>query len=207
MQIEDEHAQLLSEIKSEWNKAEEDIKLAEQVCLKVVTPAVKELRYAGRRIVDALHYIKLGTDKDKILEFLVDAKFDCLRARHDAIDVATAKMAIDLEIMVKKLGYEAILLAYPNFSTLRKELNRVRSLIAKSRGQREHRENVYSGIETTDMEGIIKLYNEMNAAEPIMQAFVSKSRKHTLANNIFGGGGFLVGIASLAFSVWVYMSK
>jgi len=202
MQIADDNAQLLSDIKVEWNKAEQDIKLAEQVCLKVVTPAVKELRYAGRRIVDALHHIKLGDDLPKAKEYLIDAKFDCMRARHDAIDVATAKMAIDIEIMVEELGYEAILLAYPPFPELRKELNRVRGLIAKSRGQRENRENVYSGIETTVLEKIINLFNEMNAAEPMMRAFVSASRRASLRNLVMGVAGLIVGVIGLAFALW-----
>lgn len=52
----------MDSIHDEWNKSEEAIKAAEQVNGRVILPAVKELRYAGRRIVEALHLIGAGDD-------------------------------------------------------------------------------------------------------------------------------------------------
>ncbi|MBK8209654.1 MAG: hypothetical protein IPK78_06420 [Rhodospirillales bacterium] len=122
----------ISAILSQWDKAEEDIKLAEQVCNKVVWPSIKELRYAGRRVVDALHAIYSGLSDESINNFLQDAEFDCHRARHDAIDAATATIAIHLEAAADRIGYDAILSGFPQFPTLRKKLRIVRDKIKQS---------------------------------------------------------------------------
>jgi hypothetical protein len=74
----EEYKSVLTEIHDEWKKAEFCIKQAEQVNYAVVFPAIKELRYAGRRIVDALYLIASDGNQKKISEFLLDAKFDCL---------------------------------------------------------------------------------------------------------------------------------
>src|SRR5229473_6540765 len=96
----DTYKELLSTIREEWDKSEEYIKQAEQVNNAVVFPSIKELRYAGRRIVEGLYLIVSHGDRSKIEDLLRDAKFGCHRARHDAIDAATAKIAVDLDIAV-----------------------------------------------------------------------------------------------------------
>jgi hypothetical protein len=115
MQLSDEQAALLNSIAEEWNQAEEDVKVAEQICNEIVVPAIKEMRYAGRRIVDAIAKMHAGERAEEIEALLREARFDCHRARHDAIDAGTSKIAIDLEIMVKKLGPEVILPVCPGF--------------------------------------------------------------------------------------------
>lgn len=110
------HKEILADIASKWDQAEEAIKLAEQVTHSVTYPAIAELRYAGRRIVDVLNEIANSNEEARIAELLHDAKFDCLRARHDATDAAASKIALDLEIMRKKLGYNAILKTCPDFA-------------------------------------------------------------------------------------------
>jgi hypothetical protein len=57
----------LGSILTEWNQAERDIKIAEQVSMRVVEPSIKELRYAGRRVTEALRLILSdGADADII---------------------------------------------------------------------------------------------------------------------------------------------
>jgi len=85
---------LLRAIQDEWNRAETDIKTAETVVNNIVIPSVKELRYAGRRIIDAIMEMTANPsayDPARVRALLDDAHFDCHRARHDAIDAATAK--------------------------------------------------------------------------------------------------------------------
>jgi uncharacterized protein YdcH (DUF465 family) len=106
---------ILTSILAEWNQAEGDIKQAEQVSQRVSEPSIKELRYAGRRVTEAIHKILSGGDPDDIRKLLHDADFDCHRARHDAVDAATSKIATDLKAMTDKLGYHAVLKAYQVF--------------------------------------------------------------------------------------------
>jgi hypothetical protein len=99
----------VSAVRDEWNNAEAAIKLAEQVNGEIVNPSVYELRYAGRRIVEALAHPDIEQGK----KLLGDAHFDCCRARHDAVDAATSKISADLDLAVKHLGADTVLKSFP----------------------------------------------------------------------------------------------
>lgn len=185
------YGELIAEICEHWDIAEEDIKLAEQVSHKVVFPAVKELRYAGRRIIEALNKARTGKPKDEINSLLQDAQFNCLRARHDAIDAATAKIAIDLEIATDKIGYDAILSAMPSFAELHGLLNKIREKVRESRKDRENRERIYELIENTDFKALVKKYRSFQEAEPIMKKIAAKRRQRMVINYIFGASGVI----------------
>ena len=58
----------IASICAEWDRAEKYIKLAEQIGGKVVFPAVAELRYAGRRIIEALHHIAAKSPDHNMVE-------------------------------------------------------------------------------------------------------------------------------------------
>lgn len=173
-------AEILSAIRREWNKAEADVKLAEQVCHNIVIPAIKELRYAGRRLVDLLDEMSSGGDKSKMDDYLSDALFNCYRARHDAIDAATAKIAIDIDIMTRKLKYSAILPIFPKFPELRKLLRETRAKIVSSRNKREDREAIYSAIEADTFPGLVKMVEELQESEPMMREMAKQERQKTV---------------------------
>jgi hypothetical protein len=171
--------------------------------INIVIPSVKELRYGGRRLADALSRIASGAAPDDIRALLEEACFDCHRARHDAIDAATSKIAADLEIMVEKLEYEAILLAYPSFSALFRELIKVRDKITQTRGKRENREAIYSVIEATDFPALVASFNDMRGTEEIMKSLARKNRRNEFFGKwglIVGGACFALGIAALVVS-------
>lgn len=86
-----------------WDKAEHAIKLAEQVNGQVVNPAIYELRYAGRRLIEA-DQLEAKGDLEEAAKRLGDAQMDCMRARHDAVDAATSKITVHLELAIDKLG-------------------------------------------------------------------------------------------------------
>lgn len=193
----EEHKEQIARIRAEWDKAEEDIKIAEQVCNKVVWPSVKELRYAGRRVIDALHAINNGLPAEEVNKLLQDAEFDCHRSRHDAIDAATATIAIRLEIAHAKLGYDAILKVFPQFPQLRAKLNSVMQRIRESRGDRSSRERIYSAIEAERLNDIVLLYNSFTESEDIMKDLAKRQRREKLLSLCVGIVGALVGIVSL----------
>jgi len=83
----------ISQLIEQWDIAERRIKKAEFVTAnQVVSSAIFDLRYAGRKLIDA-HKL-LSTDKwkddpeekSRILAFLADATEDCVKSKHDAID-------------------------------------------------------------------------------------------------------------------------
>jgi hypothetical protein len=198
----DDFEQLLNSVLIEWNRAEEDIKIAEQVANKVVNPSIKELRYAGRRIVEALIKFQKSAPNHEISALLNDALFDCYRARHDAIDAGTSKIAIDLDIMTSKLGYEVILPVHPAFPKLFQDLQKIREKIIESRRDRENRENIYSVLEVSDFPALVKAFNELKGNEHMMIAMAKRRRRSELIG-IVGGIAAVLAIF-VAFLLWYF---
>lgn len=175
----------------EWNHAEKAIKLAEQVNGEIINPAIYELRYGGRRVVEAL--VQKASDPDKALKLIDDAIFDCCRARHDAIDAATSKIAADLKIAVEKLGAHTILANFSGFSEFFGELSTAREKIANSREDRENRDGIYASIQETDLPKLVKRYSEFQASEPLM---IEAARKQKRERDI----GYAIGVTGVVLA-------
>ena len=197
-----EYKSELERIKHQWDLAESDIKLAEQVCNNVVVPAIKELRYAGRRLADALSAIAGNSSLGNVQQLLTDAEYDCHRARHDAIDAATSKIAIDLDIMQEKLGYAVILKAYPKFSALFIALNGVRDKIAVSREDRKNREAIYATIEVVDFPNLVRMFRDLQTAEKLMVKLARAERRKSTASILIGVLFLIIGLAFTAYT-WI----
>jgi hypothetical protein len=153
------------------------------VCGKVIFPAIKELRYAGRRIVDALVAIESGCDKDANA-YLVDALFDCYRARHDAVDAATAKISLDIKVISEKIGLDVVFKVYPDFANLSFALGEVTDKIAESRKDRENRDTIYASVESVDFPSLIKMYRKLVSCESLMKELAKTERKKALPWNV-----------------------
>lgn len=198
---------LLDEIKQEWDQAERDVKQAEQISDNIIIPAIKELRYAGRRLIDVLAIIcgidsADQNDASRLIDLLRDARFDCHRARHDAIDAATSQMTTDLELALEKLGPEVVLQCFHNFQAFRVALETVRNNIVQSRGDRSNREKVYAAIENVNFPELVRYHKELKESDGMMRSIIIARRKERFRNQIFG----YAGIAAVVLSViiWAY---
>jgi hypothetical protein len=191
MKLGDDFSAAIAEVSSEWNRAEKAIKLAEEVSGEIINPAIYELRYAGRRIVEALAKASDGAEENARL-LLRDALFDCCRARHDAIDAATSKISADLDLAVKKLGPDTVLQNFPKITDLLGELGAVRDKIAMSREKRDDRDAIYDSIERDRLTDIVGLFRTFRASEPLMKAAAKKQRRRNAANYGLGAVGALL---------------
>ncbi|MBZ0128904.1 MAG: hypothetical protein K8F59_07295 [Rhodobacteraceae bacterium] len=180
----------------EWNKAEGAIKKAEQVNGEVINPAVYELRYAGRRLVEAIHQQK--TEPEVALRLLADAHFDCCRARHDAIDAATSKIAEDLDIATRKIGAHNILTYFPEWTILAHELLEVRDLIVQSRKDRENRDTIYAVLEKEKLDSIVGIYDKFRANENTMKKAAVAQRRTIIVSIAIAVVGVIVGVIGLS---------
>jgi hypothetical protein len=200
----DRHQPLLSEICEEWNTAEKVVKRAEQLVGDAVIPSINELRYAGRRLVDALCAISCSADDAIISDYLRDARFDCHRAQHDAIDATVLTIQFVSTAAEQKLGYDAILKAFNDYSKLRLAVQAINKSLAKSRENRKDREAIYQAIKNTDFEKLCTLYEEFQASEKVMKAIALSERRWKLLSIV----GFVVGIMGLAPnvpSIWSWL--
>lgn len=176
-------------LREEWNRAERAIKIAEQVEGEIVNPAIYELRYAGRRIVEA--YDVVGTDPGSALQRLQDAQFDCCRARHDAIDAATSKMVATLDNSQEKLGIDVVMTHFAEFPAMIQSLGEVRDKIAISRERREDRDAIYASIEAVDLVELTKVFSRFRACEPLMRESARRNRRQLFGSKIFGWAGVI----------------
>lgn len=194
------HLALFVEIQSEWNKAEEAIKRSEHVVTDVSIPAITELRYAGRRIVDAMAFAgKDGDHSDKIKALLEDARFCCHRAQHDAIDAAMAKISIDLDNLVNKLGLEPVAKAYPPFQVFYATFALAQERVASSRGNREDRNAIYDTITEIDLPAMVRCYREVMVVRPII-------KKHALSMRLGSYGVYFLGFVAVATMIFAAMA-
>lgn len=193
---------LFAEVRDEWNQEEEVVKSAEQICSEAVFPSIKELRYAGRRLVDSFHEMANGNDEAAIRGYVKDAVFNCHCARHDAIDVATATIASNLELVVRKIGYDHVLKAFPEFVDLRDRLGRVRAQIRQSRSNRTERDEIYQAIHDVDLPALATLYEKFQSAEDVMKSLAGKERIGRLFLWITTGISVVVAVGSFLWAVF-----
>lgn len=194
-----DYSVLFADIRHEWDEAELVIKLAEQVTYDAIIPAVTELRYAGRRLIDALNAAAEGVPADRITAFLEDARFNCHRARHDAVDAAFAKMAIDLNRLAYKMGYDTVVAAYPDFVRLVRQLDEARDKILESRRYRANRDEIYKAISEVDFPSLVQDYRLLRQSETTMR--IIKAAKSTSV-----GIGIVLAVIGyiLAAYMWLY---
>ena len=176
--------ELLQVIRREWDKAEHAIKIAEQISGQVVFPAIKELRYAGRRIIDALAVIANSGSEQEFRALIDDALFDCYRARHDAVDAAISTILAEIRVAFRTLGYRPVLDAFPDARKLLLALIAAQEKVASSRGIRKDRDKLYADIENVDLPELVRLYREFQASNEIMRGLAKHDRFWPLAGII-----------------------
>lgn len=162
----------------QWNVAERRIKKAEQVrANEVVAAAIFELRYAGRKLIDAnnllLNEPSDPANRSRVLEFLADATEDCVKAKHDAIDSMLDFITSWLDRTENKLGLSTVVRFFPNYIAITANISDIQDKIAASREDRTKlRDSIYDIIENEDYDAILSLYREMKQSEPRVQAEV-----------------------------------
>lgn len=188
-------------VRQEWNKAEKAIKQAEQVHGEIVNPAIYELRYGGRRIVEAYDLVAENSlEKARIR--LNDAHFDCCRARHDAIDAATSKISAQLDNAQQRIGVDILLTHFGDFPDLVHLLGEVRDKIAISREDRDNRDAIYASIQDDHLDDIVAIYNKFLSNEPLLKEAAKRERRNKVLSYMFGWGGLVVGVAGLLFGLF-----
>jgi hypothetical protein len=80
-----------------------------------------ELRYAGRKVIDAIELIltkNIQTDvhtKGKVRAYIADATEDCVKAKHDAIDAMMDFVSSWFSHTEKKLTLRKVQLCFPDY--------------------------------------------------------------------------------------------
>lgn len=169
MNLNEEQLDRLQRLHKAWSEAEEALKISEQQVGDVVIPAIKELRYAGRKLIKGLENYRQGTRIDITDREIEDAIFDCYRSRHDATDAATAAIALRLELALKRIGPEVIVSGFPEYAELMATLSSVRRKVAAARKDGNGRHDLYEDLEAKDLPRIVEIFERFKIVEPTLK--------------------------------------
>jgi preprotein translocase subunit Sss1 len=176
---------LLRELIVQWNIAEERIKKAENVrANEVVASAIFELRYAGRKMIDAFDIIlndkgNLGAKKDdRIIAYFADATEDCVKSKHDAIDSMINFVTDWFNKVENSIGLAMVVKFFPDYLTHTSRIKSIQDKIAKSRADRsESRDGVYNEIDSSGYTEILELFERMLLSNNRVEEEVAKEQR------------------------------
>lgn len=182
--LDDDLDKLLEKLIEQWNIAERRIKKAEQVRgNEVVASAIFELRYAGRKLIDALQ-IASNEDwreneelRDAIHRYLADAIEDCVKSKHDAIDSMLDFVTRWFYEIEETLGLSELQKYFPNYIEVTGKIIEIQDKVSESRGDRHlGRDQIYDEVEQDGYDDILSLYKAMRTSKDRVQLSIKRER-------------------------------
>lgn len=194
----------LNETVELWDRAERNIKRAERVSGEVVFPAINELRYAGRRLIDAFRVAnktegeKTAEDRRDFHSYIFDVKQNCIRAEHDVIDAIVLFVHQRIELLQKEYGPSITHQYFPKLAELQGKMRNVDDIVIESRGNRQDRQEEYARIGDEYLDEIIALYRDMQQSEKAIGAAITEAERRDRNSGIINGVSIFFGIAGFA---------
>lgn len=146
-------------IANEWDRAEKVMKLAERVRAEAIYASVNELRYAGRRFVDALRAEHDPNGLEPDLETCCSEALQfCYRAQHDAVDATILFVQRALNEYESEFGLALLMQHFPSVAELRAKLHEVDDIVISSREDRLKRRATYNDIIDNQLPSIVEGY-------------------------------------------------
>lgn len=177
----------LGNIKAVWDRTELIIKRAERIRGQVVEPAINELRYAGRRLVDAMHLAdeaSAGSSARKNFDsFVQDCLFRCYCAQHDAFDASILFVQRVIKEYETEFGLSLMHKQYPWLADLKAKIMEADELIITSRSERGKRYDVYQDLADNFLPGIVGDYKKLVSNRESLKALFEEHDKENKKEN------------------------
>ena len=191
----------LSSLADHWNRIEKRVKQAEQVRGEVVIPAINELRYAGRKIVDAwLLYAKpISTEEDRkeFEETLAVIKQYLLNADHDISDAICFTLHKQMQYFLRRYGIRTITKHFNDFPSFLAEMRDVNNTISQSRETRVQRIDKYNEIAGDYIPKLVAYYDQLLTSAELALEKELRQRYINWGFAILGVAGSLASIITL----------
>ena len=212
--IDDKYIPQFRSIVERWNKVEGALKKAEGILTSAVQPAINELRYAGRRIVDALaiclhrHGEDIAAHSDEDIDrVLLEAEQNCIKAEHDIADAVVLYVHMYINEIVTEFTELDVSAHFHNYFPLKVRIREVNDFVTSSREERGERSEMYDQIMSSYVPDIIQFYKEMQGAEGVIKLqhkkrlAEGKRQRLMLWVSIFA---FILAAISVAISIYGY---
>jgi hypothetical protein len=210
--VDDEVLAALSAIETHWNSAEAYVKHVERLRRGLVVGAsINELRYAGRRMVEAYALVRENPHdpsvRAKSMELLREVKHFCLRAQHDAIDAAVTYIDQALAKLEEDFGPDLLHEKFSKYLQMKQTLQEISAIMSQSRGDRTLRDQLYGDLRNGLVSDLIQNHLELETSHSVLEAaYKSKIKREkqesrrfwfTLIASVLVGLGAIIA-ASLA---------
>jgi DNA repair exonuclease SbcCD ATPase subunit len=178
--VDDELRSALDSIENQWNTAEAFIKKVERLRRGLVVGAsINELRYAGRRLVEAYaasrDALQDPQKRTEAFDLLREVKNFCLRAQHDAVDAAVTYIDQALAKFEDEFGPDLLSDKFPDYISMKQSLQEISGIMSESREYRDRRDELYNNINSNLIDSLIDSYKRLETSQVVFTAvYVSK---------------------------------
>ena len=180
----------------DWNEAEKCVKEGELFNKDAVMPSINELRYAGRRLVDACAAAQNG-DMRAADAHLLEAGENLTKARHDVADSVIGYISERASDIREQVGASALKKNFSGYENLFGTLKNASRQILLSRKDRTRRNEIYGGIMRNEFPVLRELYDSLEASLPAIEQNIAKDRNELLITRAFAGLGLTAAIILL----------
>ena len=197
---------LSATLREDWMKAEEVLKIVERMKNEAFLPSINELRYAGRRYVQAeMSYLSKSENDWTIHVHLIEAIENCKKARHDCIDSAINFIHERIETTTMLAGYKVVMKKFPHIGDIWKEIEDIDRRIIKSRKDRKNIDDEYENIKRTHLKKVVNLYLDFKKTGLDIIADNKKTRNSiiaTITSTVIGA--LILGVTASLIAAFIY---
>ena len=179
--------QKISRLLERWKAVEQYIKEAEQISSEAQIPAINELRYASRQLLNAVIYFDnddlTAEKKEKIDRRITIADQYLYNAEHDIADsIITfyAQVSADVE---ERFGRNVITSHFPKFPLFREHLGECKKLVADSRGNYELRAVNYEKLRENHIPHLMAMHEGLIDAQVGAAEEANRTRRELVIAN------------------------
>jgi hypothetical protein len=181
--VDEELRAALDSIEHQWNAAEEYVKRVERLRRGLVVGAsINELRYAGRRLIEAYACAKLfqsqPEQRARAFDLLREVTHFCLRAQHDAMDAAVTYIDQALEKFEREFGPDLLHDKFIHYLEMKQILQNVSDVMARSRNDREARNELYAQIKDDAVPTLIEHHLKLETSRVVFEAAYKRKVKN-----------------------------
>jgi hypothetical protein len=153
----------LAEIATLWNLIEARAKEVEQFREEAITAAINEMRYAGRRIIDAIVILNGNGWEltDEVKDQFTIAKNYLTNADHDLTDAVCLFARRRFNRVIEIHGLEKLRACCPEFDALYPEILAADRIVQGSREDRQSRNAEYEKLRAEYLPKIIALHGKI----------------------------------------------
>lgn len=181
--METNHSEKLKSLAGYMNKIEGRLKSTENIREEVVIPGINELRYAGRRFVDAWALSANGwipeEDRSAFEDHLIVGHQYLVNADHDITDAVCYFVHGEIKWFMKRFGMDEIQKVSPDFIQFAMRMNAANQVVTGSREDRSKRTAAYDKLEKEYIPDLLERYELLKFAVPLA---LSRARRRRLVD-------------------------